>query len=220
MALTWTHAFFAVAAGKTVTSRKLPLRFWLLIAVCAGIPDIDVFWRGLVTDRSGIWVHRGIAHSLLAAVLFGLLAAVIYWVCKPRISNLQGQSGGSNALATSQPPGQVPRRGRAFPLFWLVFTLATASHAFLDMLSSGYRGVMLLAPFDDYRYSFSWQPIWSMPHWVAQMFPNLMEHGGRGTWIFRATISEVVVVWVPMTVLLLFSRSVRRLRSKNHGASK
>ncbi|MFB3894271.1 MAG: metal-dependent hydrolase [Phycisphaerae bacterium] len=201
MATPLTHAFFALAGGKAAIHRKAPMQFWVLMAICAAVPDIDVLWRRLVANPMGIWAHRGIAHSLLAAAVFGLLAAC---VCR----------------AGKQPPN-IPdaapgrrRPARTFLLLWLVFALATASHAMLDMLSTGYRGVMLLAPFDDHRYAFGWQPIWSMPQWVGQTLRRLAPHGGRGSWLAMAFLSEIIVVWAPMTVLLIVSRLVRQAHRK------
>jgi inner membrane protein len=215
MATTWTHAFFALAGGKAAIHRKMPLRFWFLTAVCAAIPDLDVFWQRLVPDHSGIWVHRGVTHSLLAAVLIGLLAACVgrAWGLTPGAAR---EETGAEAL-----PGRtsLPHPARGFLLLWLAFTLATASHAMLDMLSAGYRGVELLAPFSDQRFSFPWQPIWSFPQWLQQMFPSLQGRGMRGLWLLRASLSELIVVWIPMTALVVLSRLARRLRRASRMAS-
>jgi inner membrane protein len=201
VATTWTHAFFALAAGKSAVRRKAPLRLWILTAVCATIPDIDVFWRGLVAGHGGMWSHRGITHSLLAAVLFGLLAALV---------GSQWRPVAKEGSAELHPPNPT----RAFLVLWLAFALAAASHLVLDMLSSGYRGVALLAPFTDQRYSFPWQPIWNIPHWAEEMFPSLLARGARRTWLIRATLDELVVVWLPMAALVLVTRLARFRRKE------
>jgi inner membrane protein len=194
MATPWTHAFFALAAGKTAFRRKVPLRFWILTAICAAIPDVDVSFRWFGASGE-IWRHRGITHSLLAAVMIGLAAAFI-------ARGWQGRTLGE------QEDGVPVRRRATFLLSWLTFTLATASHLFLDMLSGSW-GVALLAPFDASHYSFPWHPVWYMPEWAKQMFPSLFERGLRPMWLVRATVSEVVVVWVPMTLLMVVSRLIR-----------
>lgn len=203
------------------------MRFWALTAICAVIPDIDIFWRRLLTDRSSMWGHRGIAHSLLAAVIFGLLAACICWRPKRRASSdvtEEGIGDASSSIASASPYSLFASRssllgesrsGRAFMALWLTLTLATASHAMLDMLSNGYHGVMLLAPFDTRALAFAWQPIWTVPAWFDQAFPSLASHDARGLWLIRLTLSEIIVVWIPMTILLLTCRAVRRVRRKS-----
>jgi inner membrane protein len=208
MATPWTHAVFALAAGNSAIRRKVPLRFWLITATCAAISDIDVFWQRLLSDRSGIWAHRGVSHSLLAAVLFGLVAA-----CVGRAWGLAPGAGRDGLESDSEGRARRLHPTRAFLLLWLAFTLATASHAMLDMLSAGYRGVELLAPFSAQRYAFPWQPIWNIPPWAERMFPTLLSRGPRQAWVLRAALDEIVVVWIPMTALVVFSR-LARLRKR------
>ena len=81
-------------------------------------------------------------------------------------------------------------------------------------MCSGYRGVMLLAPFDSRRYAFPWQPVWNIPAWAAQMFPSLLGSGGHHSWVFRAALDEIVVVWAPMIILVVLSRRARKRKKE------
>lgn len=206
MASPITHAFFTLAASKAGIGRKMPLRFWLMTAFCATIPDIDIFWRRLAANRSDIWSHRGITHSLLGAAVIGLLVAIVYRWMRPRDAVLDEE------MLPNQPRSRGP--SSILWLLWLFFGLATLSHAILDMLSSGYYGVMLLAPFSNQHFAFGWQPVWSAPGALDLIFPRYGGAHGGGNWLARAAMSEVLVVWVPMTILMAVSKIVRQARRK------
>jgi len=196
MATFWTHAFFAAAGSKVAIGRRMPVRFWLLMATCGAIPDIDVIWRRFVSETAGIWGHRGITHSLLAAGFFGVLAACVCRTWKTK---------GVEPSPVAERSPWVP-----FLVMWLAFALATASHFVLDMLCSGYRGVALLAPFDSARYSFGWQPVWSLPAWVASIVPDAILYSG--SWVVRVAACEVFTIWLPLAALLGVSWLIRRHR--------
>ena len=99
---------------------------WRTLALFAGLallPDADVILVALGTCDRGACGHRGASHSLLLALAIGLVA------------------------------GYVARR-----LKWPVVrtmvatTFAVASHALLDMLGAGGRGLPLLWPFSQARF--------------------------------------------------------------------
>jgi inner membrane protein len=128
----FSHAIFAAAAGRAYTSRRLPLRFWVLTALCAMLPDADAVGFAFGVRYGSMFGHRGITHSIAFSLLAGALAAML---CFERV------------------PGF--KRGRLI----LYFALATFSHPLLDMLTNGGLGVALLAPFSAERYFLPWRPI-------------------------------------------------------------
>ena len=83
------------------------------------------------------------------------------------------------------------------------FFLATASHGLLDALTDGGLGVAFFAPFSDERYFFPWRPIAVSPISVRRFFT------GRGLDVLA---SELVVVWMPATVMAVVGWLIRRQR--------
>jgi inner membrane protein len=82
----------------------------------------------------------------------------------------------------------------------LYFAVVTASHGLLDALTNGGPGVAFFAPFDATRYFFPWRPIPVSP--LAANF--FSEWGWR---VFRA---ELLLVWVPATIVALIASAARR----------
>jgi inner membrane protein len=95
----------------------------LLFAGLALLPDADVLLVALGTCDAGACGHRGASHSLPVAVAIGLLA------------------------------GLAARRLR-WPVVRTVLavTFAVGSHALLDVLGAGGRGLPLLWPFSEARF--------------------------------------------------------------------
>src|SRR4030095_6619519 len=66
----FSHAIFASAVGRAfVNNDNLPLRFWLLTAGCAMLPDVDAVSFLFGVPYGNIFGHRGITHSIAFAVL-------------------------------------------------------------------------------------------------------------------------------------------------------
>ena len=126
-----THAIVGVAAGTVMPFARRRTVFWIASAVLPMLPDLDVLGRPLGIPFLGVWGHRGISHSLLAAIILGTAAAAL-----------------------------VHRRIDARPLpLALYFTVITASHGILDALTNGGPGVAFFAPADTARYFFGWRPL-------------------------------------------------------------
>jgi inner membrane protein len=126
-----THAVVGVAAGTLTSFRARRPLFWVLSAALPMLPDLDVFGAAFGIRFTSMWGHRGITHSLLAAVIIGVVTA----------------------LLTHRRLG-TPRLDLA-----LYFTAITASHGVLDALTNGGVGVAFFAPLDADRYFFAWRPI-------------------------------------------------------------
>src|ERR1044072_1244099 len=141
MASAFTHAFFAAAMGGPSVRGPVPARFWVLSILCAVLPDADVLAFGFGIPYDSMFGHRGFTHSLVFAVLLGVVVVAVFF------------RDASNRVVLA-----------------LFFALATASHAALDALTSGGLGVALFAPFSNQRYFFPFRPVEVSPIGVGAFF--------------------------------------------------
>ena len=142
MASAFTHVAAALALGTAFRDPSPPARYWVLGALCAAFPDVDVVGYYLGIPYESVLGHRGITHSFFFAALLG---------------------GAAVALC----PGIGSReRWR----LWAYFSLAAASHGLLDALTRGGGGVAFLAPFENSRYSLPWKVIEVSPLSVRRFF--------------------------------------------------
>lgn len=174
----FTHAACAAAIGYLYPARRLPRRFWVLTAACAMLPDADVLAFNFGVPYGYILGHRGLTHSFAFAFAVGFL-----------VSSLAFR-------------GVRPRLKRA--ALGLYFAAVTASHALLDALTDGGRGVALFAPFSGERYFFPWRPIEVSPI-GADFF------SARGLAVLA---SEFEWVWLPSAALVLAAWLYRLFRSR------
>lgn len=122
-------------AGATVGTRKISTRLMLCGACAAIVPDFDVISVRLYLDSySGTYGHRGFTHSVLFAVLLGLIGALF--------------------SHKKTGPGQTSRA-----TVWSYLTLCTLSHPVLDSLFDVGICSAWIWPFDGGRYCLPWRPI-------------------------------------------------------------
>ena len=95
------------------------------------VPDLDVAAFRFGIPYEHMFGHRGISHSLLAALLTGGLLAGV----GARVWRLH------------------------FGMLWVYFFLCMVSHGLADMLTGGGLGIALFAPFSSERYFFDIHPI-------------------------------------------------------------
>ena len=164
----FTHAFVGGALGRCRFAGRVPRVVWMASAVCGMLPDADVVAFSLGVPYDSMLGHRGLTHSLAAAVAIGWCAA---GVCRPRA--------GDPTAASKTTPGPFG--------WWAYFTLVTASHGLLDALTDGGRGIALLAPFSSARFYFPWRPIHVSPI-------GLRFFSARG---LDVALSELQWVWLP-----------------------
>jgi inner membrane protein len=130
-----THAVVGLAAGTVFDATRRAgtgsrRRFWIASALLPVLPDFDVLGLVVGVPFYSMWGHRGISHSLAAALVLGVIAAL---ACR---------ASGARMLPLS-----------------LYFAIVTASHGVLDAFTNGGPGVAFFAPFDDTRYFFPWRPV-------------------------------------------------------------
>jgi len=134
MPTAFTHGFVALALGKTAVAGKMPLRFWALSVLCAVLPDADVIGFRYGIRYGDLLGHRGFSHSLLFALLLGMLVVFLAF-------------------------RDVPKFSKKWWLFAAYFFVVTASHGLLDAMTSGGLGIGFFIPFDNTRYFLPWRPV-------------------------------------------------------------
>ena len=145
MASAFTHAFAALALGKTCYLTKMGWRFWTLATVSSVLPDLDVIGFAFGINYGDMLGHRGLSHSLTFALVWSLLVVSLGFKSVSRFS--MGWWG----------------------LFGFFFLL-TASHGVLDAMTNGGLGIAFFAPVDSTRYFLPWRPIEVSPIGVGQFF--------------------------------------------------
>lgn len=118
-----THTAVPLALGIGLGGKLIPPRLLLAGVAAAMLPDLDVIGLKLGIAYADSMGHRGITHSLLFALVLGLLASAF--------------SG----------------RLKAAPLVIGLFVFVScASHGLLDMLTNGGLGIAYFWPFSHERY--------------------------------------------------------------------
>lgn len=119
-----------LAVGLGLGQRVISRRLLAAGAVASVLPDLDVISFRLGIAYAHDLGHRGLSHSVVIALLLGLLAASI-------------------------AAGLDSSRLRAFGFVFL----AAASHGFLDMCTNGGLGVAYFWPFSGDRFFLPVHPI-------------------------------------------------------------
>lgn len=168
-----THAAVGIALGSLFPREALPRRIWLVGAVCAVAPDLDVFAFALDIPYEAPFGHRGFFHGMFFAVALGLLLAEM-------LRRSDDWTGAWRAAA-------------------LYLCLAGLSHGLLDALTNGGLGIALLAPFSSERYFAPWQPIQVSPiglnSFLSAMGMKALLSEMFWVWIPCAALAAAGVVW-------------------------
>jgi inner membrane protein len=141
MASAFGHILASTTVSKVLTRRLLPVRFWVLAALCGIIPDIDVLAFRFGIPYQHPLGHRGFTHSITFGVLWTAALVLIFF---------RKQSG-------------------RIQLFF-VFLIATLSHGLLDAMTNGGLGVGFFIPWSDSRYFLPFRPIEVSPIHVDRFF--------------------------------------------------
>ncbi|MGH7520608.1 MAG: metal-dependent hydrolase [Gemmatimonadales bacterium] len=133
MASAPTHIVATSAIAAFFHRPAVRWHLWAWGAALAIAPDLDVIGFRLGVAYGDMLGHRGLSHSLVAAVVVsGLVVASVY-------------RQGAGVLTWKQA--------------WLFLFLAMASHGFLDAFTNGGLGIAFFAPFSAERYFFPFRPI-------------------------------------------------------------
>lgn len=155
-----THAAVGLFATPLAPVRISPA---VLAAsmLCSVLPDLDVAAFSFGIPYADMLGHRGLSHSLAAAAVIGILAALLVYrreISKPKL------------------------------LFLMVyFMVVTAMHTLLDAMTSGGLGVAFLAPFDTTRFFLPVRPIPVSPlglrHFLSERGLSVMLGELRLVWL-------------------------------------
>lgn len=146
MASVITHG---IVAATLTAVWPLPGRvrgLYLVAGAVSILPDADVIGFFFGIPYQSIFGHRGITHSLLFAVVIGVLTAAVL---------------------------KAGAKDRVRPVSMSLFlAIVTASHGLLDALTNGGLGVAFFGPFDPTRYFFPWTPIQVSPIGIEAFFSS------------------------------------------------
>jgi inner membrane protein len=98
----------------------------------------------------------------------------------------------------------VRRFSRQWWLLAACFFWATASHGVLDAMTNGGFGTAFFSPLSNTRYFLPWRPLTVAPIGVRGFFSR---------WGWDVLMSELLWVWLPLTLLLVIVSRVRAQRS-------
>jgi inner membrane protein len=173
-----TTLYTHAAAGLGIAAVLAPSRMaWPYWCLAAILPVLPDLDTLSMTSSHSVWGHRGWTHSLACAFVVGLSAAALsgWYFC------------------------------RGFWRLAVVFCLAAASHALLDMLTRGGSGVAIWWPFSDLRVgSENWGLIPVSD--IALQWPDPRRS--------RALQAELLYVWLPLGILVAATVGVRSLLSR------
>ena len=126
------HLAVGMAAGRLLARNREEVRPLMAVGTLLAIaPDFDLLGTLLGVGPESVWVHRGVTHSLAAAVLLGGIVGY----------------------------GLAGRLGQGWAFRLVIWAIAVAgSHGLLDILNRDSK-VALLWPFSSAFLSFPWQPI-------------------------------------------------------------
>ena len=119
------------------------------------------------------WGHRGIFHSIFAAIF---LSFITNYLLLRKIDKL-------------------------FSLSWWksysLLSIIAISHSVLDALTNGGHGIAFFAPFDNTRYFFPWRPLQVSPMGISFFGPKgLKVVLSEGFWIWLPCIIILTVFFV------------------------
>ena len=130
-----------------------------------------------------------------------------------RYSTALGHRGFSHSLlfsllvAVLVTAAAFPAVRRLSKQWWLLiacFFVSTASHGVLDAMTDGGYGVAFFSPFSNVRYFLPWRPLEVAPIGVRGFFSR---------WGWDVLMSELLWIWVPVTLLLVVVSLARRQSS-------
>lgn len=118
-------------------------RVMVAAALCGCLPDLDVVTYALEIRANEPLGHRGLFHSLLAALVLA-------------------------GVATFVVGRKLERRGPELRRVFLFLLFSAASHGLLDAVTQGEVGVALFAPFSAVRLASPWKLLPACPVGLAE----------------------------------------------------
>ncbi len=150
--------------GERAGDQRPSLATMAAFAGLALLPDADVIMVAFWTSDRGVLGHRGASHSFPVALVIGLLIAYV-----------------------------MQRHGWPVVRTAVMASAAVASHAVLDLLGEGGRGLPVLWPFAEMRFHSPVRIFPDAPRWPATL-------SGPGI----TNIAIEMLVFSPLTVYALW----------------
>lgn len=178
------HALAGLAISAACTRNRPPRRVWISAVACAVAPDLDWFMDFFQVSQGASPAHRGLSHSLLAALLIAAAAMLIGF--RPQLRSVR---------------------------HWTCMLAAAFSHGLLDACTFGGTGVAFLLPFSDTRFVGAWQPIFVSPIPLSGKLLDwlLFSLGTEAVWI---GLPAALVCFAPQAMLRLRLRWKRSEESR------
>ena len=180
MASAFGHAFSAIAFGSLVKKELRSPKLWLIGIFCSVCPDFDVIAFKFGIPYGHMFGHRGITHSISFSILLAFLVMFLFYK-------------------------KYPIKSRSWMVLFLYFFICTVSHAFLDAMTTGGKGVALFAPFSGERHFLPWRMIKVSPMSISAFF-----NGRAG----RILASEAFWIGIPSVVIIIIGYIKDRLQKK------
>jgi inner membrane protein len=117
MASAFSHIAVPAILYASFKRETVNFRLFVVAAVCSVFPDMDVIGFNFGIPYGSQWGHRGFTHSLVFALCLAYLLTYFQQL-----------------------------RSKPWAVFWLCL-VSCASHAFLDAMTNGGRGIFLAFQF-------------------------------------------------------------------------
>ncbi|WP_410006937.1 metal-dependent hydrolase [Aequorivita nionensis] len=146
-----TQIVLGAAVGEAVLGKKIGNKAMLLGAIAGTIPDLDVIANYFTDTVSALEIHRGFTHSIVFAVVFGLLFGWLLSLWDKRASLKE---------------------------WWWFWFLCFVTHPLLDAHTTW--GTQLFWPFDlrlAYKNIFVIDPLYTLPFLVFLLLAMFQKRG-------------------------------------------
>lgn len=146
-----TQIVLGAAVGEAVLGKKIGNKAMVLGAIAGTIPDLDIIANYFTDTVSALEIHRGFTHSIVFAVVFGLLLGWLLSLWDKRASFKQ------------------------WALFWF---LCFVTHPLLDAHTTW--GTQLFWPLDlrlAYKNIFVIDPLYTLPFLMFLILAMLQKRG-------------------------------------------
>lgn len=190
----FTQIVLGIAVAEVCAGKELKNKTFLYGAILGTIPDLDVVVGSFMTDVDGVYIHRGISHSLF---LFLFLSPIFGWL----ISKIEKH--------------KISFKKASWMAFWGLFT-----HVLLDLFTSW--GTQVLWPLETrfaFKTIFVIDPLYTVPLLISLIFvwrnkDHLLriKHVKRGLIISSSYL--VLTVFVKLYALNQFEKTL-----ENQGVS-
>ncbi|WP_343634086.1 metal-dependent hydrolase [Fluviicola sp.] len=180
-----TQIVLGAAVGEAVAGRKMGAKAALWGAIGGTIPDLDVFLRFFYDPLDAALVHRGFSHSLLFAILGGI---ILTWVSM-----------------------KLSKKDYGRKTWFLLWFLSIVTHPMLDIFTN--YGTQFFWPFDwrlTFNSVFVIDPLYTVPFMVLLIGALFMkrESKRRKIWNWTGIIySSLYLLWGVGIKLFVYSNT-------------